>query len=547
MKLFICVLLCAPTLWANESKPLTTDQKIQAIFDQAMEDNRIASWVDTRLNRYLKDPMDAEVDSILKTHPLVRRAMGEIIARLKVQIGHRRLGLLTRATLSMNDLGEKHNQYPELKNETIEIAKKLHFPTKSRKDPYVFVVGSPDINAYTYSALPSFLDLAFFEGLIELMEPEEVTAVIGHEVAHIKARHVLNRVLLVTIFILTGEDLLSEETEEVKARLARLKSVSKQFLFNHVNHYPSLDQGVKSQLQKFLETDLQIVTDSLRQSAKNPREILSLFRQLRKGLGMEEEEEGEEVEQITEEDIERFEMALERYSRSCETSADRMGMTVTTKKGSQGAQMKLLSSRATSEGVSRQLKLLGDIFDEHPHMVEQTMDGQGTHPANIARVAQFDKFSRSPQYLIFSDPFLKALDTYFALGEATVRLKRREAKGQNSPDELLSKQVGSHRIEQFRKFENQLSNLLSKAIVKDLAKKDSTDKSHLFQNFLEYLKFFEEQNRRVSMNVFASRRGLFYLLIRKLNSENPSEANERSKKHPDLFASRGNQSRRWQT
>lgn len=72
-------------------------------------------------------------------------------------------------------------------------------------EPDLFLVSSPIVNAYTFGVDRPFVVLQ--SGLVDLLSEEELMAVMGHELGHIKAGHVLYR-SLVLILIELGSRIL---------------------------------------------------------------------------------------------------------------------------------------------------------------------------------------------------------------------------------------------------------------------------------------------------------------------------------------------------
>lgn len=76
------------------------------------------------------------------------------------------------------------NQLPELYSLLPPICEKLGIP-----EPEFYLEMNPMPNAYTFGDTKIFITVT--SGLVEMMDKDELTAVIGHECGHILCRHVL--------------------------------------------------------------------------------------------------------------------------------------------------------------------------------------------------------------------------------------------------------------------------------------------------------------------------------------------------------------------
>ena len=90
-------------------------------------------------------------------------------------------------------------QLPKLYNHLPPICEKLGIP-----EPEFYLEMNPMPNAYTYGDTRTFITIT--SGLVELLDDEELDAVIAHECGHILCRHVLYH--CVAIEILKGADRL---------------------------------------------------------------------------------------------------------------------------------------------------------------------------------------------------------------------------------------------------------------------------------------------------------------------------------------------------
>jgi len=85
-------------------------------------------------------------------------------------------------------------------------------------EPDVFIVSSPMVNAYTFGVDRPFIVL--YAGLVELLTEEELLAVIGHEMGHIKAGHVLYRSLVLILIMVTHQFIPIQGLAQIGLRMA---------------------------------------------------------------------------------------------------------------------------------------------------------------------------------------------------------------------------------------------------------------------------------------------------------------------------------------
>jgi Zn-dependent protease with chaperone function len=81
-----------------------------------------------------------------------------------------------------------HEQFPELYNIFLEACKILEVTP-----PEFYINQNPVVNAYTTGVEKPFVCVT--SGLIELMTEDEIMAIIGHELGHIKCGHVLYQMM----------------------------------------------------------------------------------------------------------------------------------------------------------------------------------------------------------------------------------------------------------------------------------------------------------------------------------------------------------------
>lgn len=65
--------------------------------------------------------------------------------------------------------------------------------------PKVYIIPNPSPNAFATGRNPSHAAVAFTEGILDLLSPEELEGVLAHELAHIKNRDILTQSIAATV------------------------------------------------------------------------------------------------------------------------------------------------------------------------------------------------------------------------------------------------------------------------------------------------------------------------------------------------------------
>lgn len=535
----VCVSLClfgSSSLASNNKAHDRFEEEIQKTFDRATQQDLIGSWLSDRLNQLIKHGIDREVDRRLHQHPLVQAFSHEVKDWLSAQTAAQRAFFLSQTGLAMPSDGKDPGQYPDIFERSEQIAKILNFSELARKKMRIFVTTGP-VNAFTYSGLPhEFIDVVLFSGLIDLMKlaandqketPEKaldlVGAVIGHEMGHIKARHVLNNILVISIFLATGENVIpslnasleiqGRQREElhktVRGQLAKALnhgSYGDYHLRGLTEYHEAILQGWWTTIQrtanllneKYSFAQLKSLAIDMAQ-AISPEEVNpNLFKKRiakAKPQGVkhsegdkDEEEEDDEMEglELSYEDLVRFVMSLERYSRSCEVTADRYGRLVSNLDVAELVYAKLAAAQGGSaEGMRRQMEILAELFQNHKELEEPTILSQGTHPSPVFRAIQHRNFQNNIAYQIYSDSFLKALDTYVGVAGWMDGVQKEMRNPGDQSAELMSVARRDLAMKSFTAFEKDLVEVLFASLVDELGQKQP--KLDRFKKMLDYL------------------------------------------------------------
>ncbi len=88
----------------------------------------------------------------------------------------------------------KKNEYPELHKMVAEIAKSAGIPK-----PKVYIIPSSSPNAFATGRNPKNGVVACTQGIMDLLDKQELKGVLAHEIAHIKNRDILIQTIAATI------------------------------------------------------------------------------------------------------------------------------------------------------------------------------------------------------------------------------------------------------------------------------------------------------------------------------------------------------------
>jgi Zn-dependent protease with chaperone function len=140
-----------------------------------------------------RHPLDQRATDALKQVPGLDKLMAKIL-----EIGLERIFYIDNIA---SNLRVTPKMFPRLHRSLTWATKILDVP-----EPEMYVTTNPTPNAWTYGHTNPFITLT--TGLIDMMSDEELFFVIGHEVGHIKAGHVLYGTMarnIAAIIALMGE------------------------------------------------------------------------------------------------------------------------------------------------------------------------------------------------------------------------------------------------------------------------------------------------------------------------------------------------------
>ncbi|MBI3541750.1 MAG: M48 family metalloprotease [Deltaproteobacteria bacterium] len=101
-----------------------------------------------------------------------------------------------RNVLSLGAVQVGPKQLPRIYKLAAEAAQALELS----QNFHLFVMGSSEFNAYTYSYDVNNYDIVIYSALVDALTDEGLKAVIGHEMGHVKDRNMLNSLILAADF-----------------------------------------------------------------------------------------------------------------------------------------------------------------------------------------------------------------------------------------------------------------------------------------------------------------------------------------------------------
>lgn len=201
--------------FANDFKP---------VFESLLKDKEIAKWVDKVIYDVIRHGLDRKTANIIAADDFVEKNRPLIDASLR-EIGDFGRNMLrsrgAESSFADNKAGMP-GQYAGIRKAARHLAKFFNFSKEMRSNLNVFVVDSSIVNAFAYGSLNT-IEIALFTGLIEKLneagEPitkvsEMVRGTIAHELAHVKNRHVEQRLIVIAIFLAKNKNIIPTSMQE---------------------------------------------------------------------------------------------------------------------------------------------------------------------------------------------------------------------------------------------------------------------------------------------------------------------------------------------
>ena len=198
--------------------------EFKTVFENLLKDKDTAKWVDKVLYDLIRHGLDRKTANIIANDEFVKKNRHLIDATMREAGDYARNMLRARgaeASYADNKAGVP-SQYAGIRNAAQRLAKFFNFSKEMRSNLNVFVLGSPTVNALAYGSLDT-IEIALFTGLIERLNEagDPITAVsemvkgtIAHELAHVKNRHVEQRMVVISIFLASEKNVIPASMQE---------------------------------------------------------------------------------------------------------------------------------------------------------------------------------------------------------------------------------------------------------------------------------------------------------------------------------------------
>ena len=206
--LLLHVALAAGGVLANDSQ---FEGDFKPVLESLLKDKETAKWVDKVLYDVIRHGLDRKVANIIAEDDFVKDNRMLIDATMS-EIGDYGRNMLRSRGAESSFANKKDGvpgQYASIRSAAQRLAKFFNFSKEMRSNLNVFVVDSPIVNAFAYGSFNT-IEIALFTGLIEKLNEvgDPITAVnemvkgtIAHEMAHVKNRHVEQRLIVISIFL----------------------------------------------------------------------------------------------------------------------------------------------------------------------------------------------------------------------------------------------------------------------------------------------------------------------------------------------------------
>ncbi|MGE4234054.1 MAG: M48 family metallopeptidase [Bacteriovoracia bacterium] len=343
-----------------------------------------------------------------------------------------------RAALLLNAVRVSPKQFPNIYDLGQRAAKTLGLGPKIN----IFIVSSPEINAFTYSYNHEDFDIVLHSGLVDQLPENGLLAVISHEMGHVKDQAILYSVLLSAEFEGSEEAKSGDETTVV-------------------NFYNSI-------------------------YAKFPPAIRKLFRNISK--------------QMAEDGISGLSVTTDRmaeFTRQCETTADRAAVLVA---GPEATLDSLALLAYGSEQLSKNFNVdelieqIREVLSENvePEDINKILDLRGSHPFDVLRLIEARDYSKTTDYQklknkLDQSSYGKELDLFVNLSSKLERLKQDSETYQSNRADFDDPLVRLSRVDRYKKLINSHNSALAElmnTLIKQIRESDLAEASNALFNLL---------------------------------------------------------------
>jgi hypothetical protein len=272
------------------------------------------------------------------------------------------------------------------------------------------------------------------DGVTHYKDIGELRQVIGHELFHIKGKHIENQTMIFAIFFAVGENVIPAEfdggleSSKDATQLAALRSAQLDSILGKMAE--SLFPHAQGELQrKIIQQSLPGIKDQIRKSAQLLKARVGQKSLERLAVRLFKAARGVESDSEAAFDMKAFKQLqedLKRLSRSQETSCDNAGYIVNgDHKSSVLSYARLAGGKGVKyEAIERQIRILHELINGDQAGDPYAQPGR-SHPETLFRSAQFDMFRNTDAYRIFSNPFRRALYDYLSLSKTIMDLEHR--------------------------------------------------------------------------------------------------------------------------
>lgn len=432
----------------------------------------VTDWVYQYDGSMVRADLDLVAAQILVTDPDARAAMGDALAGLTSVIDAQEWNLDASAQRSSKTIDPKN----PLRQIVQEAAVAHGFtPTAIDNIKVWRTIGS--INAYTFSADPERLEVVVFQDLIDLMTASELRATLAHELGHVHMKHVLTGLVFQAIYDASGRNLIPDDQKDAFLALVEMKSKA---LYKKAIDF---DGPVADTLVAPLNELAKHVGEKLvaRVGKDGLAKLVSKVNTALGGQGVKFPADGSDSDPLK---AKEFTKLMTNLTRSQETTADRWAMLTAGPHDLASAMSKLAAGRPGNADAL--LQQANEMLDRAARMhFDLTQIENADHPQTVFRVASALSYTKTDNYKIMTNPFLKSLDMYVKLIQSLG--SDRDSINGNKIELVKSDQltIGDSELS---KYAQELSNALRTEILQEVADVQAGhEHPRKIQDLLQYL------------------------------------------------------------
>lgn len=478
---------------SKQGKPSTsTTARLQAVFDEGSKNEIVSEWTERKLNSLIRADLDNKVVNLLYTDPTAKKIMLEVRRVIGDLVEAYRSNMMANAALAQP--GRSGQFQKELKI-VQAAAEKLGFKKSARENAHVFVMGSPSVNAFTYSPLLSDVDVVLYDGLLERMNEGEVLAVAAHELGHIKSGHVLTGVAVQAIFKATGTILIPEEKADAFEAIVQTEGRKLLRSSLGLDHIPDSDAIVEIYFDLALRVADRIVKTV---SKAELTKIAGTLQSAALPKSNEQAEEEDPLKSLAE--AKKFKEVMKRLTRSQEVTADRWSIVAAGPENVIGAMSKLAGgTRANPAAILAQAeRLLENATAKNSDLRAFAAED---HPDVITRALHFKVYSQTLNYAIVSDPFVRTLNLYLQLSRD---LSQAKAQIDNDTVEMVRAEQIDLRRAHLKTFADAMANSITSVVMEEVISAES-DPNAKIENTLKLVEHLDRLTESTYSPGYSSR------------------------------------------